>query len=94
MVAALVRAWNAVIESLTALRLYCRNAMRNPETTKIAIEFCTEIAVLVAVFPVLDTLINKGPVQQGRILAVLAYSLGIAAAFFIFAVIMAVRKEG
>ena len=93
MAAALVRVRNAVMVPLTALRLYCRNAMRNPETTKIAIEFCTEIAVLVAVFPLLDTLINKGP-AQARVSTVAAYSLGIAAAFFVFAVIMAVRKEG
>jgi|ERR1051326_3285616 hypothetical protein len=77
---------------------YFKQAIRNPETKKIAIEFCTEVAVLLAVFPMLDTLIANQASQGVSNTAVsgsgwlLTGAYGVAALFLIFAVIIAVGK--
>lgn len=81
---------------------YCIKVKHSPSTRKIAIEFCTEVAVLVAVFPLLDFIIaNRTPAasatQQGAGPNVtgewVLVPWAIAAVFFIFAIIMAVGKE-
>ena len=67
--------------------------------TKILIEFCTEVAVLVAVFPLLDSIIgNRSSSMQGLPnsgtqsvpWSLVETSWGIAALFLLFAVIMAI----
>jgi hypothetical protein len=95
-IAGFIFGWSAAAARLSYLRRYCNRALESKETIKIAIEFCTEVAVLVAVFPILDTLIGSGGtgIQRTSVLNVLFGSLAIAAIFFIFAIIMAVRKEG
>lgn len=61
---------------------------------KIAMEFCTEAAVLVAVFPILDTIIEPFGSVQKITWSLVIWSEGIAAALLILAGIisMAVRE--
>lgn len=67
--------------------------------TKILIEFCTEVAVLVAVFPLLDSIIEnrsssiQGLPQNGTQSvpwSLVETSWEIAALFLVFAIIMAI----
>jgi hypothetical protein len=54
---------------------------------KIAVEFLTEAAVLVSVFPVLDYFIKQGVMDRAG-WALAAWSSGIAAVLFILAAIL------
>lgn len=78
---------------------YCDRAVRNTETKKIAIEFCTEVAVLLAVFPWLESVIASrsalNTAQQSGAQNVnwfVGETLGVAALFLVFAIIMAVGR--
>ena len=71
----------------------------HPEVRKIAIEFCTEAAVLVAVFPVLDTIIGgraAQPAQGGMrnvTWSLVIASEGLAAFLLALACIMSLGKR-
>ena len=76
---------------LARLRHYSWTALQTRETVEVAIEFFTEAAVLIAVFPILDTVIpigNTGGIKNLTWALVLG-SEGIALLFFILAVILA-----
>jgi hypothetical protein len=56
-------------------------------------EFCVEAAVLVAVFPVLDTLIQRGSLKNVG-WRMMCGSEGLAVALFLIAVIMSKAIKG
>ncbi len=56
-----------------------------PRLAKIAVEFCTEAAVLVAIFPLLDTIIKGGHVTRPLI----GWSVGLPAILLLFAGVIA-----
>lgn len=60
---------------------------------KLAMEFCVEAAVLVAVFPVLDTLIQRGSLKNVG-WRMMCGSEGLAVALFLIAVIMSKAIKG
>lgn len=78
---------------------FFKRALRNDETKKIAIEFCTEVAVLLAVFPWLDNVIasrsGSGASHQGEALSnwFVVVTFVVSGLFLLFAVIMGVGKE-
>ena len=63
-------------------------AFSGPRFAKIAVEFFTEAAVLVAVFPILDTIIEPGGVARITT-PLVAWSEGLAALFLALAGIIA-----
>ena len=77
---------------------YCERALRNAETKRIAVEFCTEVAVLLAVFPWLETIIANRSAIGGQQIGIqnvnwfVAKSLLVAALFLTMAIIMAVGR--
>jgi hypothetical protein len=76
---------------LARLRHYSLAALQAKETVEVAIEFFTEAAVLIAVFPILDTVIpigNTGGIKN-LTWALVLVSEGIALLFFILAIILA-----
>jgi hypothetical protein len=108
--------WRAVISGFvtayrigtaTALRIwrasraYFLRAIHDPATQSIAVEFCTEAAVLVAVFPILDTILGNRGLQSipGGGAKEVTWSLvlvseGLAAFLLFLAVMMSLgRKE-
>jgi len=62
---------------------------------KLAMEFCLEAGVLIAVFPLLDTIIQQGGSIQKVGWPLVVWSEGIAIGLFLIAVIMskAVKDE-
>jgi hypothetical protein len=76
---------------------YCSKAIRHNETKKIAVEFCTEVAVLLAVFPWLESVLASRSVPSAaqQVAAqdwFVAKTLGLAALFLLFASIMAIGR--
>lgn len=72
MISGLIDGYKAGVKMLTRLRYYLAQlrhygskGLQNDETPRIAIEFCTEAAVLIAVFPILDTVIPLGGGNTG-----------------------------
>jgi len=88
-----VRAWlekivEAVSHNSRVLRVFLVSAFIGPRFAKIAVEFFTEAAVLVAVFPILDTLIEGGGMAK-LTESLVAWSEGLAAFFLLLAGIIA-----
>jgi glycerol-3-phosphate acyltransferase PlsY len=101
-----INAYHIAIKTSSGIWLASRNyygkAIRDPGIQKIAIEFCTEAAVLVAVFPILDTILGTPGMQPaaGGIKEVtwtlVVTSEGLAALLLFLASIMSLasgRKE-
>lgn len=98
MIRALSASYQTGVRACRGLRDFCLEAARSSEVHKLAIEFCTEVAVLIAVFPILDTLIPVGGTAQGKQPALWGRVFtfeGVAAIFFLLAVIIVVwgRRE-
>jgi hypothetical protein len=88
-----VRTWRlsvygTALRGLLRVRGFLIAAFIGPRFAKIAVEFFTEAAVLVAVFPILDTIIEaRGTARITRPLV--AWSEGLAAFFLVLAGIKA-----
>ena len=80
--------WTKVYESLHGIFIF------EHKFFKIAMEFFTEAAVLVAVFPILDTIIEPSGSVQKVTWSLVVWSEGIAAALLVLAGIisMAVKE--
>ena len=97
MISSLISAYNVLSNAWNRVRIFCLKALRAPETYKIAVQFCTEAAVLICVFPIFDTIVpingdirsNLKKVTWGLVVT----SEGLAALLLVLAVIMSVRGE-
>ena len=97
MISSLISAYNVLSSDWVQLRSSCWKALQAPEAYKIAVQFCTEAAVLICVFPILDTIVpingdlrsNLKKVTWGLVVT----SEGLATLLLALAVIMSVRGE-
>ena len=87
MIPGLIAKYKRVIGSISALRRWFVRVFIGARYVKIAVEFLTEAAVLVSVFPVLDYFIKQGAMDKAG-WALAAWSSGIAAVLFILAAIL------
>jgi hypothetical protein len=98
-ISGLIFGYRAVLRLWALCQSYIWSFIRHPGIHKIAIEFCTEVAVLVAVFPILDTIIpiTGGAQASGQngmknvTWPLVITSEGIAGLFLILAGIMSIK---
>ena len=83
-------------------RLFFKECWYSPGVRKIACEFCAEVAVLCAVFPILDALLANSGIRGDTkvtqhpipIVAVMGWTALVVIPFLFAAVILAKRGEG
>jgi hypothetical protein len=102
-ISGLTDGYKAGVKLLTGLRYYLARlyhygskGLQSDEPAKIAIEFCTEAAVLIAVFPILDTIIPIGGGETGLknlTWGLILKSEGIALILLMAAVIISGRER-
>jgi hypothetical protein len=85
-----------VVGSKAFLFEYSSRAFRNEKVFHVLREFCTEVAILVAVFPILETIMGRKGVQEighptQNVWTILFVSYGIMFVFLILAIIIANR---
>jgi hypothetical protein len=95
----LIAIYRRAVKLVSALRGHVVESSRwlsavfvGPRFVKIAVEFFTEAAVLVAVFPILDTIIQVGGMQKVT-WSLVAWSEGIAGMLIVFAGILSELAE-
>lgn len=106
MISGLVAAYHAIRRLAKDLLIYISETARAPKTRRVLSVFCGEVAVLVAVFPVLETVIQSHPqttdvVKDKALQDAAANHLGtvsewsgaIALAFLLAAIIIAVEED-
>jgi hypothetical protein len=62
-IAGLIAGYRSVLRLILVLLRYFYKGVRGPKTLQIISEFCAEAAVLIAVFPVLDTIVESRRIQ-------------------------------
>ncbi len=82
-----------LLQIWASLRNFFVEDFWGPKLAKIAADFCAEAAVLIAVFPILDTIINKGGLKDVT-WPLIGWSVGLPVILLVFAgVITAIIKE-
>jgi hypothetical protein len=84
MISRLISVYRSVAQAGRTLRDWLVRTFLGPRFAKIAVEFFTEAAVLVAVFPVLDTIIENGGLLNVT-WPLVAWSEGLAVLFLFLA---------
>ena len=104
----LVAGYTIAVRSIRDWVIYLFRSFREPKTRRILSEFCAEAAVLIFVFPVLDTVVEgrraPGMTQTvslasqngsyGATLGVGIWSAVFAIIFIVIAIILAEKKAG
>ena len=90
MISTLISAYRNAVRSASNLWRGLVAAFTRKEFAKIAVEFFAEAAVLVFVFPVLDTIIETGGLQR-LTWALFIWSTGLAVFFLFLAGIISMR---
>jgi len=85
----LLRLWRQVAAATTSAGDFFGAVFFGPKFARIAVEFFTEAAVLVAVFPILDTIIGHGRVTRS-----LAFGIAGLVLFFLFLAGIIARLAG
>jgi hypothetical protein len=86
------RVWSFIRIRATGLWSFIVEDFWSPRLAKIAVEFCVEAAVLIAVFPILDTIIKGGIKDVTR--SLIGWSIGLPALLLLFAgVITAIIRD-
>lgn len=105
MIRRLIAAYGEILRLIVALWVYLVSVFRKPHTRRIASDFFAEVAVLVAVFPILDTIIESrmriaarpDKSVYGLTWPLIALSYGIVVVCFLAAIIIGsgeAHKEG
>ena len=102
----LIEFYSKVIQRLSVEWEYLVGTFRRPGTKRVASEFFAEVAVLVAVFPILDTIVEsrfrdlsasnrvmarEGPFGLSWPLIVLSYSIVLIC--FLIAIVLSAKEE-
>jgi hypothetical protein len=91
-ISALIAGYHSVVKVLSTGWMLLLRVFRRGEFAERSIEFLTEVAVLVFVFPILDTLIEKGQSKVTRLLVIWSILIPVGC-LFLAGVISTINKE-